>query len=213
MYILLILALSIFSISCEITHSHVENDKVNTVNKIENQRINKKKNHPQVKWIYITEPIYFVDVLSGDEKSKLSYKAVIFFENGEWGRVYIYTGIEEDEKFIAVDTSEGIEYGSWKKVKDNLEITIKKCECSHCFEDSPERLEKAKSNKQKVLSQNWKVKGEIGKDDSQLMFSKNKYNLLNNQNVRLVGFEDRIFEVFQIDEMFEVPCKELEKLN
>lgn len=200
--------LTLFYFACR-----VENAKENNISKslIEHQnkteKIEEPKQQPEISAIYATHPIYFAKEFT--KEATYSYKTVIFFKDGEWARVYSYTGIDENSKYISLDSSEGTEYGNWKNEKGKVIISIKQCKCHHCVEAGIDPLAKSDVAKQKDIKQNWIIQGKFGEEGSFLIYKEKKYKYLNTEEIIINGFRDDLFEMN--DEGLEiVPCKILE---
>ena len=171
------------------------------------KNIKEKKKLPEVSAIYVTHPIYFAKAFT--KEATYSYKTLIFFENGEWGRVYSYTGIDENGKYISIDSSEGVEYGNWKYEKGKLKITIKQCKCHHCVEEDVDINKDSNGVKQKDIEQNWDIQGKFRQKESLIIYKGKKYKYLKNEEIILNGLRDDLFEMD--DKSIEtVPCNVLE---
>jgi hypothetical protein len=148
---------------------------------------------PKVKWLYIAEPLKFISASNYG-----STKIAVFYENGEWCKMWAGTLLIDQEESVFGFFDEVVEYGKWKEEGGRIKITVQKCRCLHCDEDHGE-LTREDSKNPLPLEEVWEIeKGKSGEVGSVLKNSKTNFRFLPANEFVLKNYDEMISEPIKV---------------
>lgn len=191
---LAICSFAVASFACSETNSQTSNSaNILMTQSSETANSNKiiKSVNAEVKALYIAEPTD-----KGDVSRYGSSKILIFYKNGEFGKMWIGLLTDNRQKTgLRAFFDEVVQHGSWKEENGKVKITIQNCRCLHCDEDHDEKITKKQMQDPVPFTEYLKIeKGNLGDAESVLSKSNKKSQFIKEDEFDFVNYDEMIAE-------------------